>query len=99
MEKQVLIGDGGSLVVENVSTNPANTLFRIESIPAKENKKGNIFKRFLSLFSSTPKTTIYFTRNNAKILSSYIYNQMTAADKVYRESKVSKTKKPTKSNL
>jgi hypothetical protein len=101
MEKQVLIGDGGSLIVENVSTNPANTLFRIDSFPAKDGKKKSFYKRFLELFRNQPEasSTIYFSRNNAKILSSYIYTQLTAADKVYKESRPAKAKKPTKSNL
>lgn len=85
MEKhktQKVTGDGGSIILENISQNPSQAYFKVT---VEVNPKSFI-QRLTSLFSSSSaaQETFYVDRIAAKHASNYLHNHITAADKVYK---------------
>jgi hypothetical protein len=82
-KKQSFVGDGGTINVQNISSNPSQTIFVFE---VKTNENLSFFQRIKNAFRFSTKgtTKIYLDRIQAKTLSGYIYNHVTAADKVYK---------------
>lgn len=82
-EKKVIDGDGGSLIIQNVSGSESQSIFKVEvTTEAKKSLLSRIKDVFLP--RNTSGVTIYFDRNGGKAISGYFYNHITTADKVYK---------------
>jgi hypothetical protein len=79
-----VLAKNGDLNIKNVSENPFDAEFKITMYTKKKSFK----ERFFDLFTdSACECTIYVDRKQGKLISTFIHNELTSADKVYKESK------------
>lgn len=74
----------GELIIKNISENPFDAEFTFTMYTKKKTLREKLFELFVG---SDCKCIISVDRKQSKLISTFIHNELVAADKAYKESK------------